>query len=275
MQNVLTGEIIDPFNGLKALNEKTIMYVDESTYVEDPLRSLRAAQFASRLDMNINERVIQLGQTLDYSHLSPERIYVELKKALMSPHPSIAIKQLKRMNVLSTILPELDALSDLSEVFARVDAAVTYRDTVSNPIAFMYVMMLLDTEALTQVQRLSNDKQLANYITLFTKHIKHIEELDMLEHYQLSRLIVELPINDAISAYQVLNNTDDVKQIKDYVGFVSNDGYGKIKKYITGKDLLNLGFKPGPQFGEKLDLLFDLQLKGYSKEQLLETIKST
>lgn len=274
MQNVVTGEIIDPFNGLQALNDKHIMYVDEHTYIEDPLRSLRAAQFASRLGFTIDERVINLAKTLDYSHLSNERIYTELNKALLSQQPSVAFKYLKEMNVLKNVLPDLDSLPNnvFMETLNNIDNAVAYKDMVTNPLAFMYTLLFWNTPH--QYRHISNNKNNTKYINKFMNHKRHIERMTLLTDYQMRKLIIELPINDAIIIHQILKykSNAEISKIYSKVHYLSTNGYGKIEPFYTGKDLLDMNFTPGPKLGKLLFDLFDLQLQGHSKSYLNEYI---
>lgn len=54
MEDVLTGEIIDLWNGKKDLNSKVIRHIHDDSFIEDPLRVFRACQFASRFNFNID-----------------------------------------------------------------------------------------------------------------------------------------------------------------------------------------------------------------------------
>lgn len=90
MKNVLTGEIIDEFNGLNDLKNHIIRHVDSSTFREDPLRVLRACQFAARFNFKIAPETINLCKSMDLSTLPKERIAGELTKALLkADKPSV------------------------------------------------------------------------------------------------------------------------------------------------------------------------------------------
>ena len=95
MENVLTGEIKDYFGGLDDLHNGIIRHIDDSTFIEDPLRVLRACQFAARFNFKIAPETINLCKTMDLSTLPKERIAGELTKALLkAKKPSVFFNSL-------------------------------------------------------------------------------------------------------------------------------------------------------------------------------------
>lgn len=95
MKNILTGEIVDEFNGLNDLKNHIIRHVDSSTFREDSLRVLRACQFAARFNFKIASETINLCKTMDLSTLPKERIAGELSKALLkAKKPSVFFNSL-------------------------------------------------------------------------------------------------------------------------------------------------------------------------------------
>ncbi|MBO5514346.1 MAG: CCA tRNA nucleotidyltransferase, partial [Mogibacterium sp.] len=114
MQDVLTGEIIDHFGGLKDMEDRIIRHVDDDSFGEDPLRVLRAAQFAARFEFGIAEETVEICRTIDLSTLSRERIEGEMKKALLTADkPSIFFESLRKMDQLDVWFPELKQLIGL------------------------------------------------------------------------------------------------------------------------------------------------------------------
>ena len=90
MEDVLTGEILDHFGGIEDLKCKVLRHVNDDTFAEDPLRVLRAAQFAARFEFAVAEETINLAKTMDLGALAKERVFEELKKALQKAQkPSI------------------------------------------------------------------------------------------------------------------------------------------------------------------------------------------
>lgn len=108
MEDVLTGEIIDHFNGQDDLKNKIIRHVNNETFQEDALRVLRACQFASRFEYTIDPSTLELCKKMDLSHLSKERVFDEMAKALLKANkPSIFFNYLREMNHLDYWFKEL------------------------------------------------------------------------------------------------------------------------------------------------------------------------
>ena len=110
-QDVLTKEIIDPFNGLKDIQNKIIRATSLS-FKDDPLRVYRVARFASQLEFNVDVDTIELMKSMknELSTLSKERVFEELKKALATDKPSIFFEVLRKADVLDAHFKEINDL---------------------------------------------------------------------------------------------------------------------------------------------------------------------
>lgn len=116
MEDVLTGELVDHFGGMQDLKKGIIRHIDTETFVEDPLRVFRGAQFASRFGFSVADETLELCRGMDLSSLSRERVEDELKKALLKgKNPSIFFEVLRRAGGLDAWFPELKALIGLEQ----------------------------------------------------------------------------------------------------------------------------------------------------------------
>jgi tRNA nucleotidyltransferase/poly(A) polymerase len=101
----LDGTVIDPFNGLRDLKNGIIKMVDEVAFSDDPLRMLRAIQFASRLNFNIEANTFyaikQAFHTIKF--ITPERILIELDKIFNKGNIETGFELLKRSGIYKQI----------------------------------------------------------------------------------------------------------------------------------------------------------------------------
>jgi len=105
------SELLDPFNGIKDLNDKIIKTpLDPNiTFSDDPLRMLRAIRFATQLNFELDKAVFEAisSNKERIQIISKERIIDELNKILLSPYPSIGFNLLEETGLLNEFFPEL------------------------------------------------------------------------------------------------------------------------------------------------------------------------
>jgi tRNA nucleotidyltransferase (CCA-adding enzyme) len=111
LQDPLTGEVIDPFDGRRDIELKTLRAVSFETFGEDSLRVLRAAQFAARFEFSIEPETVEICRGIDLTDLPKERIWGEMEKLLLGARrPSIGLKWLYDLRAVDQLFPEMKAL---------------------------------------------------------------------------------------------------------------------------------------------------------------------
>ena len=110
-KDVLTGKIIDPYNGTEDIKNRRIRAVTEH-FKEDPLRVYRVARFAAKFQFEVENNTIEMMKSLkeELNEISVERVYTELSKALLSSKPSIFFEVLKKSKVLDVHFKEINDL---------------------------------------------------------------------------------------------------------------------------------------------------------------------
>jgi tRNA nucleotidyltransferase (CCA-adding enzyme) len=113
MAKATDGTLVDPFNGQKDIESRQLRHVSEA-FTEDPLRILRTARFAARLQPQGFEVA---GPTMDLmtdmvradeiSHLVPERVWQEVQRALHENEPGTFFTVLRECGALESLIPEL------------------------------------------------------------------------------------------------------------------------------------------------------------------------
>lgn len=82
-----TGELHDPFCGLRDIEDHLLRATDPTKFLEDPLRALRVAQFVSRLGFHVAPYLQTQCEEADLGSLPGERLYEEFRKLLLGESP--------------------------------------------------------------------------------------------------------------------------------------------------------------------------------------------
>ncbi|GBU08969.1 tRNA nucleotidyl transferase [Gammaproteobacteria bacterium] len=170
------GRLIDPYNGIDDLNARVLRHVSIA-FKEDPVRVLRLARFYARLydfGFKIATETKQLISEMiaqgELNYLSPERIWIELSKALNGAHPDQFIACLRELGALKIILPEVDALFGIPqrpEYHPEIDSGL-------HTLMVMRQAALLNADADTLFACLCHDLGKATTPThILPKHTQH------------------------------------------------------------------------------------------------------
>lgn len=105
-----SGELVDPYAGEADIRARRIDILTPATFEEDPLRMLRAAQFAARFAYDPTEATRQAMTAAAplVATVSAERVSEEFAKLLtLAKRPSIGLELLRKTGVLHYLWPEL------------------------------------------------------------------------------------------------------------------------------------------------------------------------
>lgn len=110
-RDLVSGEYVDPLQGRADIEKKLIRFTSPQSFVEDPLRMLRAVQFAARFEFAIEPGTYQAikDNAEMITTISPERVAEELNKLLVRARkPSIGFKLMQESGLLEHLIPELE-----------------------------------------------------------------------------------------------------------------------------------------------------------------------
>ncbi len=205
-KNVLTNEIIDPYEGRKDIENKLIRATSES-FIEDPLRVYRAARFACKLNFEIEENTLRLMNSLklELLELSAERVFGEMRKALSYDKPSIFFNMLKKAGVLDV---------HFIEIYKLIGALQPEKYHPEGD-AYNHSMLALDMSA-----RLTKDEKI-RFATLVHDLGKGVTPKEMYPHHYM---------HDEKGVPEVLKFAKRLKMPNDWIS------YGKVsaKEHMKG-----------------------------------------
>ena len=252
MQDVLTEEITDHFGGMKDIKDSVIRCVNEKTFSEDPLRVLRAAQFAARFGFSIENSTKELCCKIDLSNLSQERVMEELKKAMLKSNtPSVFFENLRMLNQLKVWFPEMEKLVDLKQnptyhaegdvwkhTMMVIDAAAKFRDKVKTPLGFMLSALVHDFGKIVCTKTENGKIHSRNHevlgLPLVEKFLKRITKEKELISYVLNMAKLHMKPNIMARDNSTVKATnrmfDEAREPEDLIYLAVCDGLGKISE---------------------------------------------
>ena len=245
MENAMTGEIVDHLGGQEDLKAGIIRHIDPATFVEDPLRVLRGAQFAARFGFGIAPDTVELCRGIDLSTLSKERVEEELRKALLkADKPSIFFEAMREMDQLDHWFPELKELIGLEQdpvfhpegdvwthTMEVIDRAAGYRDKVSEPFRFMLLALTHDLGKIVTTEekngRIHAYEHETKGLPLVESFLRRIlNENDVID-YVLNMVPLHMKPNVAAHSKPALKSTnrmfDQAEAPEDLIWFAASD----------------------------------------------------
>ena len=280
MENVLTGELLDPFHGSDDIRAGIIRHVTPDTCADDPLRILRAAQFASRFSFRIAEETILLSHRTSLAALPRERVYAELEKAMCKGKtPSVFFEGLRLMKGLKEWFPDAARTAEdparWSEALAFLDRAGACRQDARDPLSLMMAAFTLafapKEDGISSLSVLTDNKHLLSAV----KNLR-ASTLSVPSFAAASERPDEIAVlfdrsvcpEDALLLSFAYNRFPETT-LRTLQGQLSSFRECMALPQVTGRDLLLAGIPEGAVLGKALAYAHTLHLKGIPKEQAL------
>lgn len=163
------GNLFDPFSGIIDLKNKLIRTPLDpiQTFSDDPLRIMRAAYFASKLDFKIDRdcRKSMKDQANRLKIVSSERIRDEFLKILSTNKPSIGLSILQKVGVLEIVFPEIHVMYGMDQtsewnhkdIFAHTLQVVDNAARLSDKMELRFAALVHDI-AKPNTRRINDEK---------------------------------------------------------------------------------------------------------------------
>ena len=264
--DVSKKKILDPYKGIKDLERKILNVVDRDTFIEDPLRVLRAVQFSARFELTISEELFKLCRDMIknscLNELPKERIFSEIEKLLLKASKvSLGFNLLKELGALE-YFRELKSLNDSEwkQTLVALDEMVKYRsDDDKENIALMISVLtyrLKSEIAASLLAKISDEKELSQRVLALTQ-AKLCEKPTNYELYTLSNNVnIEelLTLRLALKPQNIKIYKDIKKRAKEL-----NILNAPFLPLLQGRDLIGLGLKASPDFKSILHRSYEAQ----------------
>lgn len=238
----LTGETVDPYGGLDDIKARVLREVDPTTFLEDPLRALRAVQFAARFGFTMSESLKGLCRQVQVEHLSPERILWEVEKMLGADDPTVGTKLLDELGI--------SLFDGVQGGDLRLASVYRKLFPVQQGRALMWATLLAGSgqaKAIMDRYKLDHDvRDLALKLQKYGQGRKEDWEVRLMADDVSLTLLLRFQ-----ACTEVGFDLDAELLRVERLGVL----YGPMPKVVTGKDLIAAGERPGPALGARLRAL--------------------
>jgi tRNA nucleotidyltransferase/poly(A) polymerase len=133
-------DIIDKLSGIKDINHSIIRVNSEKSFIDDPLRLLRAYRFFATLDFDIDKQTLNFigkNKTLIHSS-SPERIREELLKIFETDNTEKTFKKMAENEFLFELFPVLKMQMSCAEVYYGKGGVLKHTFNVLKRLDLLY-----------------------------------------------------------------------------------------------------------------------------------------
>ncbi|HCC68832.1 MAG TPA: hypothetical protein DEP99_02990 [Nitrospiraceae bacterium] len=276
------GQLLDFFGGQRDLREKAIRVLHNMSFIEDPTRAFRAIRFSERFGFKISKHTLTLIKTAVkmnlFEKLSGARLYDELNLLFFETEPTKAIKRLSEMNLLKFIHPYLSLTKVLIETFESLQETLTwfkllfFEETPDK--GSLFLMALIDglkaKEQEDTLKRLNVPSREKENVIAGLRQSKEALQTLRVEPKETYYTLQPLSLEAILFAMAKAKEKEQKKAISLYLTELR-----KVKTAITGKDLRQIGYPPGPLYNKIFKEILDARLEGQikSKEEEIRFVK--
>lgn len=276
--------IVDEFDGMKDLEEKTVRCVGlaRDRFTEDALRILRAVRFAAQLGFEIEsgtyKAIFEIAPNLE--KVSKERIQVELTKLLLSDYPG-KIVMVDETGISPYVTGGFPAVFERERALTGKDPAESFQSLALLPkeksVRWAGFLRHMDPDTVKKILKgLKLDNETIGNGKTMVEAAQTPLPPDKTEIRRFLSRMTAYQFEGALNLKD-LDGVEHISEIRALWKEIAEDGDCVSLKMLAvdGNDLIAAGVKPGKDVGEALKALLDMVLEDPSlnrKECLLKKL---
>jgi tRNA nucleotidyltransferase/poly(A) polymerase len=273
-----TGELVDPFGGQGDLERRVLRTVGPRSFAEDPLRIVRGLRLVSQVGLTPDESTLQQmrDEAGNVRLVSGERLGDELAKLLLGAQPARALRLARDTGVLAALLPELEPALD-EHTFTVVQATADAEANLAVRLAALLHDSAKRSAPLTEhaarsaelgdpaLERLRYPTRLRTHVVrLIRAHAFHLDEVDerfarrfLREHGEELAFDLVAHKQADLTGKERPDRERAAERLRELLEQERAQPHRLEDLAVDGGDLLELGYREGPELGRTLDALLD------------------
>jgi tRNA nucleotidyltransferase (CCA-adding enzyme) len=269
------GTLIDFFNSQNDLKQKSIKVLHNLSFVEDPSRIFRAVRFEQRMGFQISPHtrrlIVNAVNMKLFGKSEDPRFLSELKIIFSEDNPLPAIQRLAEFDLFQFLWPDLRPHYEIDRRFMHIltqaQLAISWFRLLylDEPCRnwVVYLLAIMSRSSLTELSAFCRRFEETAKVTEYLLDQKDradqaVNELSRENNHKNSNIVAcfkEITIEGLLYIMAIARKNHVKKAVSLYVTSLRH-----IEADLTGKDLLAMGYQPGPRFKKILGYLKDLRL---------------
>lgn len=267
------GQLIDYFGAQRDFKDKAIRVLHNYSFVEDPTRVLRAIRYEQRLGFrivkhtsNLIENAVKMNLLVQ---LSGRRLTNELKLILSEENPALAVKRMHEYKLLPFLHRSVTYGLTLERLLGEIRSVLAWYDLsfIKNGCDrwLVYLLALTDPLSSKELEKFCDRMEFAPRLASWlvegrTKAIsvsKKFYRKSELKPSEVYHLLEDLSSEWLLFIMAKTQKEETRRAISLYFRNLK-----EVRPKLSGKDLKDMGIKPGPIYRQILDQLLDGRLNG-------------
>lgn len=267
------GDLVDFFEGLEDLEHGIVRVLHNLSFIEDPIRILRAIRFEQRYGFKIEPQTQNLLQeAIDQEILAKvtnDRIWEELKHILVETQADKMLKRMQELNVWPFIFPNVNywevepILKELQSSIGLINAWGHFKTTENWLPCFMAALHWSEPGAAQEIcekynlSKRQTEKVMAalqgwrDSVAMIWKAPQDVRIS------QLAKVLLKMPRESYPMLLAILEDEPIKERFRQLLNIIIDN-----RPKTSGKYIKQLGYRPGPIYREVLDALWRERLDG-------------
>ena len=280
------GQLIDYFGAQRDFKDKAIRVLHNYSFVEDPTRVLRAIRYEQRLGFRIGKHtanlIINAVKMNLLVQLSGRRLTNELKLILSEENPAPEVKRMQEYKLLPFLHPDITYGPVLERLLREIRSVLAWYELsfIKNGCDrwLVYLLALIDPLSSSGLEefckRMEFPPRLATWLVEGRARAMSVGQgfyrRGKLKPSEIYHLLEDLDSEWLLFIMAKTQQVETRRAISHYFRHLK-----EVQPELRGRDLKDMGIKPGPIYRQILNQLLDGRLNGElsSKNEEIEFVK--
>jgi tRNA nucleotidyltransferase (CCA-adding enzyme) len=263
------GIMLDYFNGYKDIKDKVIRILHQLSFIEDPIRILRAVRFAGRFNFHIGkttEKLLKVAIDQKLLNVAPTgRINLELNLTFNEHRVIEIINLMDKYKILQSLFPNFFLSEEKKEFLENAkNHIIMFEEFFSQKVnkSKVYLTILLYHLPLEVSYQVLKKYHFENVFKVLNEFLSLIDKITPQKKPSELYHIIKNVANE--TKILIISYTDE-ELSKKLIEIIKKTEEKRL--IINGKDLTELGLKPSPKFAEIIETVFKAYLDGKIKDK--------